>query len=109
MQNENKIFDALGIELEDGKLEIDFNKTKSFLQGLEGVVKQKAQEIKKQLDEGKIDLKQSAGVQVDKDHIEIDIQKGKSFIENLGSKIGSFFEEVQNELKEMTEDKNLPK
>ncbi|WP_373034137.1 hypothetical protein, partial [Sulfurovum sp.] len=53
-----------------------------------------AQNIQKDISEGKVDMAENVGIKIDKENINIDLEKTKSFVEDLGKKIESFLGEI---------------
>jgi len=92
--NNNDLFSKLGIEMGEGKLNIDINQTKDFLNSLKSVFEDTTETIKKDLVEGKIDMSENVGIKIDKEHINIDLSKTKNFIEELGKKMEIFIVEI---------------
>jgi len=91
----------LGIKIDDGKIEIDTNATKSFFENLQQKVEQKASELENSIKEGKLDLKDTVGVRVDEEKIEIDLNKTKSFLEEISNKAKTFIESLDNTINNM--------
>ncbi len=99
MRNENAdILNLLGIKIEDGKIELDTNKTKAFFETLQTKAQEQAQKIEKGLKEGNLDLQESVGIKVENQKIELDLNKTKSFFENLANKASSFLETIDKEI-----------
>ena len=92
----------LGIKIDDGKIEIDTNATKSFFENIQKKVEEKASDLEKGIQEGKIDLKESVGVRVDESKIEIDLNKTKSFLEEISNKAKSFIESLDKTINDIT-------
>jgi len=92
-QNEDML-SKLGIDIESGKIHIDINKTKDFFNMLQNTLQSKADDLDKNISEGKVDVAESAGIKIDKEHIDIDLNKTKDFIKDLGSKLESFTGEI---------------
>ena len=90
------LLELLGIKIDDGKIEIDTNKTKSFFESLQKKVEVKATELEESIKKGKVDLKESVGVKVDNDKIEIDLNKTKSFLEEISNRFKSFVESIDS-------------
>ena len=93
-ENNNDIFQKIGVDISKEKINIDLTKTKDFFTALQGLFQEKAETLKKDLSEGKVDLGEEVGIQVDNKHINIDLEKTKSFIEELGHKIENFLGEM---------------
>ncbi len=96
MAEENKdLFEKMGVEVGDGKLNIDINKTKEFFNALKETFEGTAKNIQKDLSEGKVDMAENVGIKIDKENINIDLEKTKSFIEDFGKKIEGFIAEIE--------------
>ena len=95
MAEQNKdLFEKIGIDISNDKINIDINQTKDFFNTLQQTFEGAAQNIQKDISEGKVDMGENVGIKVDKDNINIDLAKTKSFIEELGKKIESFLGEI---------------
>jgi len=88
--NQEDILKLLGIKIDDGKFELDINKTKSFFENLQTTVEQKVEDINRSIQEGKLDLKNSVGLKVQDQKIELDLNKTKNFLEELSNKAQNF-------------------
>jgi len=76
MAEKNKdLFQKIGVDISNDKINIDLTKTKDFLNSLHNTLEEKAQIIQKDISEGKIDL-------------------GENFIEDFGKKIENFIGEI---------------
>ncbi len=93
------LFEKIGLDIGNDKINIDLNKTKDFFSSLQNMLQEKADSIQKDFSEGKINLDESVGIKVDNEHINIDLGKIKSFMEDLGGKIESFIAEVDSAVK----------
>ncbi len=93
------LFQKIGVDISDDKINIDLGKTKDFFNALQSMLEHKAQTIQKDISEGKIDLEENVGIKVDNEHINIDLGKTKNFIEELGKKIENFVGEIDQAVK----------
>ena len=93
-EKDKDLSSKLGIDINDKKINIDLNQTKNFLNDLTETFEGTAQNIQKDLAEGKVDMAENVGIKIDKEHIDIDLEKTQSFIEELGKKIEGFLEEI---------------
>ena len=93
-KNNNDLFKKLGIDIGEGKINIDVNQTKDFFNSLKTMFEGTAENLKKDLSESKVDMAENVGIKIDKEHINIDLEKTKSFIEDLGKKIEGFVAEI---------------
>jgi len=94
-EQDKDLFEKMGVEIGDGKLNIDINKTKDFFNALKETFEKTAQNIQKDLSEGKVDMAENVGIKIDKENINIDLEKTKSFIESFGQKIEEFISEIE--------------
>lgn len=100
------ILSLLGIKIEDGKIELDTNKTKSFFETLQKKAQEEAKKIEKGVEEGKLDLKESVGLRVEDQKIELDLNKTKDFFENLAQKAATFLETLDKEFQSFDKKEN---
>ena len=99
MAEENKdLFSKLGIDIGDNKINIDINQTKDFFNTLKQTFESTAQNIQKDLSEGKVDMAENVGIKIDKENINIDLEKTKSFIEDIGKNIENFISEIDKSI-----------
>ncbi len=95
------LFDTLGIEVGEGKLNIDLTKTKSFFDALQSTLTAKAEKLQEDIAQGSVDLSENIGIKVDNEQINIDLSKTKDFIEELGNKVAGFVEGIDQTLKDI--------
>jgi len=100
-QNNNDLFSKMGVDVGDGKLNIDLNQTKDFFNALRETFESTAQNLQKDLSEGKVDMAENVGIKIDKENINIDLEKTKTFVEGFGKKIENFLAELEKSVKEM--------
>lgn len=93
-EDNNDLFQRIGIDISNDKINIDLAKTKDFFSALEKILKEKAETIQDDISNGKIDFAKNVGIQIDNEHIDIDLGKTKSFMEEFGKKIESFIGEL---------------
>ena len=102
MAEENKdLFSELGIDISNDKINIDINQTKDFFNTLKQTFETTAQNIQKDLSEGKVDMAENVGIKIDKENINIDLEKTKSFIEDFGKKIENFIAEIDKSVEDI--------
>ena len=95
MQEQDKdLFQKIGIDIGNDKINIDINQTKDFFNTLMKTFEGAAQNIQKDISEGKVDMAENVGIKIDKENINIDLEKTKSFIEEFGKKIENFIGEI---------------
>jgi len=63
MQENRDVLKKIGVEINDEKIAIDLKKTKSFFTMLQELLQQKAQDLQKNLEEGKLEI-EDVGVRV---------------------------------------------
>ena len=100
-QNNNDLFSKMGVDVGDGKLNIDLNQTKDFFNALRETFESTAQNLQKDLSEGKVDMAENVGIKIDKENINIDLNQTKNFVENFGKKIEDFLSELEKSVKEI--------
>jgi len=95
VQQDNDLFSKLGVEVGEGKLNIDLNQTREFFDALKQTFESTAQNLQKDISEGKVDMAENVGIKIDKENINIDLEKTKRFIEGFGLKIQNFLAELE--------------
>ena len=100
--NNNDLFSKMGVDVGDGKLNIDLNQTRDFFNALKETFEGKAQEIQKDLAEGKVDMAENVGIKVDKEKINIDLNQTKNFVESFGKKIEGFLAELEKSVEDIS-------
>ena len=93
-EQDKDLFQKIGIDIGNDKINIDLNQTKDFFNTLQKTFEGAAQNLQKDISEGKVDMAENVGIKIDKDNINIDLEKTKSFIEELGKKIENFLGEI---------------
>ncbi len=104
-QSHNDLFAKLGVEIGEGKLHIDLNQTRDFFHVLKEIFQQKAEEIQKDISEGKVDISEKVGIKIDHESINIDFNQTKDFVESFGKKLEGFLAEVEKSVKEIEKKK----
>jgi uncharacterized protein YpuA (DUF1002 family) len=100
-QNNNDLFSKMGVDVGDGKLNIDLNQTRDFFNALRETFESTAQNLQKDLSEGKVDMAENVGIKIDKENINIDLNQTKDFVESFGKKIEDFLAELEKSVNEM--------
>jgi len=100
-QNNNDLLEKAGVNMGDGKLNIDLNQTRNFFNALRETFESTAQNLQKDLSEGKVDMAYNVGIKIDKANIEIDFNKTKNFVESFGKKIESFLAEIEKSVEDI--------
>ncbi len=93
-EQDKDLFEKIGIDIGKDKINIDINQTKEFFNTLKQTFEGAAENIQKDISEGKVDLGENMGIKVDKENINIDLAKTKNFIEEFGRKIESFLGDI---------------
>ncbi len=93
-EQDKDLFQKIGIDIGSDKINIDINQTKDFFNTLMKTFEDAAQNIQKDISEGKVDMTENVGIKIDKENINIDLAKTKSFVEDLGKKIEGFIGEL---------------
>ena len=102
VQNDNDLFSKLGVDMGDGKLNIDLNQTREFFDALKQTFENTAQNLQKDLSDGKVDMAENVGIKIDKENINIDLEKTKSFVEGFGQKIENFLAELEKSVQDIS-------
>jgi len=97
----NDLLEKAGVEIGDGKLNIDLTQTRDFFNALRETFESTAQNLQKDLSEGKVDMAENVGIKIDKENINIDLEKTKSFVEGFGKKIESFLAELEKSVEDI--------
>jgi len=100
-QNNNDLFSKMGVDVGEGKLNIDLNQTKDFFNALKETFENTAQNIQKDLSEGKVDMAENVGIKIDKENINIDLNQTKNFVESFGKKIEGFLAELEKSVEDI--------
>lgn len=92
-QNKNTSkLNSMGINMEDGTITIDTNKTKDFFRDLNQKMGEKMKKLSEDLGKGVVENKE-AGVEVNEEHIHIDLNKTRDLLMDWGQKIQVFVQE----------------
>ena len=94
VEKDKDLFEKIGIDISNDKINIDITQTKDFFNSLMKTFEGAAQNIQKDISEGKVDMGENMGIKVDKENINIDLAKTKSFIEEFGKKVEGFIGEI---------------
>lgn len=97
---ENAKFNKVGINVNDGTITIDTNKTKDFFKQFSKKMEAKMKKISDDLQQGIVDSKE-AGINIDNEHVNIDLNKTKTFLEDWAKKIQVFAHEFDNISKDL--------
>jgi uncharacterized protein YpuA (DUF1002 family) len=100
-RNNNDLFSKMGVDVGDGKLNIDLNQTRDFFNALRETFESTAQNLQNDLSEGKVDMAENVGIKIDKENINIDLNQTKDFVESFGKKIEDFLAELEKSVNEM--------
>jgi len=100
-ENNNDLLEKAGVQIGEGKLNIDLTQTRDFFNALKNTFESTAQNLQKDLSEGKVDMAENVGIKIDKESINIDLEKTKNFVEGFGKKIENFLAEFEKSVEEM--------
>ena len=100
-EQNNDLFKKMGVDIGEGKLNIDLTQTKDFFNALKETFEGKAQELQKDISEGKVDMAENVGIKIDKENINIDLNQTKNFVEGFGKKIENFLAELEKSVEEI--------
>ena len=102
MQDKNSnLLEKAGVQIGEGKLNIDLNQTRDFFNALKETFESTAQNLQKDLSEGKVDMAENVEIKIDKENINIDLNQTKNFVESFGKKIESFLAELEKSVEDI--------
>ncbi len=82
----------MGINMEDGTITIDTNKTKDFFRDLNKKMGEQMKKLSDDLEKGVVETKE-AGIEINEQHIHIDLNKTQDLLIDWGKKIQVFVQE----------------
>ncbi|WP_373030033.1 hypothetical protein [Sulfurovum sp.] len=82
----------MGINMEDGTITIDTNKTKDFFRDLNKKMGEQMKKLSDDLEKGVVETKE-AGIEINEQHIHIDLNKTQELLIDWGKKIQVFVQE----------------
>jgi len=82
----------MGINMEDGTITIDTNKTKDFFRDLNKKMGEQMKKLSDDLEKGIVETKE-AGIEINEQHIHIDLNKTQDLLIDWGKKIQVFVKE----------------
>jgi len=100
LKRENTKFNKVGINVNDGIITIDTNKTKDFFKQFSKKMEAKMKKISDDLRQDIIDSKET-GINIDNKHVNIDLNKTKTYLEDLTKNIQVFAHEFDNISKDL--------
>ena len=104
---QNAKFNKVGINVDNGMITIDTNKTKDFFKQFSQTMEVKMKKISDDLQQGIVETKE-AGIDINNEHIHIDLNKTRNLLEVWGKKIQIFAQEF-DDLAKSIEDNNTYK
>lgn len=90
-KNSSKL-NQMGINIDDGTITIDTNKTKDFFRDLNKKMEVHMKKISDDLEKGILETKE-AGIEINEQHIHIDLNKTQDLLLDWGNKIQVFMQE----------------
>jgi uncharacterized lipoprotein YehR (DUF1307 family) len=90
--NNNSKLNNMGINMEDGTITIDTNKTKDFFRDLNKKMGEQMKKLSDDLEKGVVETKE-AGIEINEQHIHIDLNKTQDLLIDWGKKIQVFVQE----------------
>ena len=90
--NEKKLT-RMGVNMNDGIITIDTNKTKDFFRDLNQKMAAQINKISDDMEKGIIEAKE-AGVEMNEQHIHIDLNKTQNMLQDWGMKMQIFVQEI---------------
>lgn len=91
-ENETKLT-QMGVNMNDGIITIDTNKTKDFFRDLNQKMAAQINKISDDMEKGIIEAKE-AGVEMNEQHIHIDLNKTQNLLQDWGKKMQIFVQEI---------------
>ncbi len=82
----------MGINVDDGTITIDTNKTKDFFRDLNKKMGEQMKKLSDDLEKGVVERKE-AGIEINEQHIHIDLNKTQDLLIDWGKKIQVFVQE----------------
>ena len=104
IQQQGKLANIGIITTPDGKIIIDTDKTKSYLEQFAKTVKEKTDRLTADIHRGVVEEKE-AGIEINETHIHIDLNKTKNFLEHWAKRMAEFakeFDTIAQELNKTT-------
>jgi len=105
-KRENKLSNFGVTTTPDGKIIIDANKTRNYVEQLAKKMKAKVDRLAKDMQKGVIKEKE-AGIEVSEEKIVIDVNRTKSFLEKWARKMEGFVKEMNKVAKTIEKDLNV--
>ncbi len=90
-KNASKL-NKMGINMEDGTITIDTNKTKDFFRDVNKKMSEQMKKLSDDLEKGIVETKE-AGIEINEQHIHIDLNKTQNLLIDWGKKIQVFVQE----------------
>jgi len=90
-KNSSKL-NKMGINIDDGTITIDTNKTKDFFRDLNKKMEVQMKKLSDDLEKGIVETKE-AGIEINEQHIHIDLNKTQDLLVDWGKKIQVFMQE----------------
>jgi len=100
LEKNKELLSKIGVEIDQDKVAIDLKRTKSFFASLQEILQQKAEQLQKNLEEGKLDM-EDVGLKLDEERVEVDLKKTKTFIETFGQKVENFLKELEESVRQI--------
>ena len=85
----------MGINVAEGFISIDTNKTRDFFKTLSNTMNAKIKEVNNDMEKGIIDIK-NAGIEINNEHINIDLNKTKELLDTWSQKMQIFVQEFDS-------------
>ncbi len=90
----------MGIDMHNGTIIIDTNKTKDFFNALNQKMETKIKKVSEDLQKGILNL-QEEGIQINENRVSIDLNKTKNLLETWGQRIQVFAKEFDDVTKSL--------
>ncbi len=85
----------MGINVKEGVISIDTNKTRDFFKTLSNTMNAKIEKVNNDIEKGILDIK-NAGIKINNEHINIDLNKTKELLDTWSQKMQIFVQEFDS-------------
>lgn len=85
----------MGVNVKEGVILIDTNKTKDFFKNISKIMGDKIQKVSQDMKKGMIDI-QNAGIAINDEHIHIDLNKTRSLLDTWSQNMQIFVQEFDS-------------
>ena len=86
----------LGLNITDGKIVIDINKTSNFFENIENQMQNKAKEIETKIANSELNMTENMGIEVQGEQIAIDLNKTKKMLQQINILMKDIFLDINS-------------